>query len=106
VLVGGAWIENATGEDLAISPRGYAMPHDLSFQGYMARLRAGDAESARQVFEAAVNVAHRPIVLLRLQGLREAEIADRVGCTLRTVERVLKKVREQLRRMNADTLST
>jgi RNA polymerase sigma-70 factor (ECF subfamily) len=52
---------------------------------------------------AAVKEAQRPIVLLRLQGFRESEIAARVGCTERTVERVLKKVREYLLlRVDAD----
>jgi RNA polymerase sigma-70 factor (ECF subfamily) len=52
---------------------------------------------------AAVKEAQRPIVLLRLQGFRESEIAAQVGCTERTVERVLKKVREHLLlRVDAD----
>jgi RNA polymerase sigma-70 factor (ECF subfamily) len=38
----------------------------------------------------------RPIVLLRLQGFLQREIAERVGCTERTVERVLRTVREGL----------
>jgi RNA polymerase sigma-70 factor (ECF subfamily) len=35
----------------------------------------------------------RPIVLLRLQGYSHREISELVGCTERTVERVLKNVR-------------
>jgi RNA polymerase sigma-70 factor (ECF subfamily) len=38
----------------------------------------------------------RPIVLLRLQGFLQHEIAEQVGCTERTVERVLRNVRQAL----------
>ena len=38
----------------------------------------------------------RPIVLLRLQGFLQREIAEKVGCTERTVERVLGNVRKTL----------
>ncbi len=38
----------------------------------------------------------RPIVLLRLQGFLQQEIAEQVGCTERTVERVLRNIRQAL----------
>jgi RNA polymerase sigma-70 factor (ECF subfamily) len=44
----------------------------------------------------------RPIVLMRLQGCSHREISERVGCTERTVERVLKVVRERLERAGAE----
>lgn len=40
--------------------------------------------------------SHRPIALLRLEGYEVAEIADRVGRSRRTVERVLQDFRERL----------
>jgi RNA polymerase sigma-70 factor (ECF subfamily) len=44
----------------------------------------------------------RPIVLLRLQGYPHREISEQVGCTERTVKRVLKGVRERLESPGAD----
>jgi RNA polymerase sigma-70 factor (ECF subfamily) len=42
----------------------------------------------------------RPIVLLRLQGYLHREISEQIGCTERTVERVLKTVRARLESTN------
>ena len=44
----------------------------------------------------ALKPANRPIVELRLQGHRIEEISRQLGCTERTVHRVLAKVRGQL----------
>jgi RNA polymerase sigma-70 factor (ECF subfamily) len=41
---------------------------------------------------------HRPIVLLRIEGYEVAEIADQVGKSKRTVERVLQEFRQRLAR--------
>jgi RNA polymerase sigma-70 factor (ECF subfamily) len=43
----------------------------------------------------------RPIVRLRLQGFSPREISERVGCTERTIERVLKSVRAALESADA-----
>jgi RNA polymerase sigma-70 factor (ECF subfamily) len=53
------------------------------------------AETLRLVLEG-LREDQRPIVLLRLQGYSYQEISAQVGCTERTVERVLKGVRARL----------
>jgi RNA polymerase sigma-70 factor (ECF subfamily) len=52
-------------------------------------------ETLQQVLDG-LREDQRPIVLLRLQGYLHREISERVGCTERTVERVLKSVRGAL----------
>lgn len=44
----------------------------------------------------------RAIVVLGLQGYTPSEIHDQVGCTTRTVQRVLKRVKERLQRQQAE----
>ena len=46
--------------------------------------------------------SERPILTLSLQGYTQPEISDRVGCTERTVRRVLTRMRERLQRLQAD----
>ncbi|MBY0522203.1 MAG: sigma-70 family RNA polymerase sigma factor [Gemmataceae bacterium] len=46
--------------------------------------------------------SERPILLLSLEGYSQLEISDRVGCTERTVRRVLTRVRDRLQRLQAD----
>ncbi len=53
------------------------------------------AETLEQVLRG-LRDDQRPIVLLRLQGFLQREIAEQVGCTERTVERVLGNVRKTL----------
>jgi RNA polymerase sigma-70 factor (ECF subfamily) len=53
------------------------------------------AETLQQVLDD-LRPDQRPIVLLRLQGYAHREISEQVGCTERTVERVLKAVRSHL----------
>jgi RNA polymerase sigma-70 factor (ECF subfamily) len=53
------------------------------------------AETLQQVLDR-LREDQRPIVLLRLQGFSVREISEQAGCTERTVERVLKTVREAL----------
>jgi RNA polymerase sigma-70 factor (ECF subfamily) len=45
----------------------------------------------------------RPIVSLRLQGYTTAEVSTQVGCTERTVQRVLEQVRKWLQHRQDDT---
>ena len=42
-------------------------------------------------------VAHRPIVIMRMQGYEVQEISDRLVCSRRSVERVLQDLRKRLR---------
>jgi RNA polymerase sigma-70 factor (ECF subfamily) len=53
------------------------------------------AETLQQVLDD-LREEQRPIVLLRLQGYSHREISEQVGWTVRTVERVLRGVRERL----------
>jgi RNA polymerase sigma factor (sigma-70 family) len=59
------------------------------------------AETLQEVLHG-LREDQQPIVLLRLQGYSHREISDQVGCTERTVERVLKGVRERLERPDTD----
>jgi RNA polymerase sigma-70 factor (ECF subfamily) len=59
------------------------------------------SETLRQVLDD-LRADQRPIVLLRLQGFTVREISQQAGCTERTVERVLKTVREHLEQSRAD----
>jgi RNA polymerase sigma-70 factor (ECF subfamily) len=59
------------------------------------------AETLHQLLQE-LREDQRPIVLLRLQGYSLQEISSQVGCTERTVERVLKGVRERLQRSETD----
>jgi RNA polymerase sigma-70 factor (ECF subfamily) len=58
-------------------------------------------ETLRQVLDE-LREDQRPIVLLRLQGYAVREISEQVGCTERTVERVLKRVRAELEAADPD----
>src|SRR5262249_20848768 len=53
------------------------------------------AETLQQVL-GDLRADQRPIVLLRLQGCSHREISAQIGCSERTVERVLKGVRSRL----------
>jgi RNA polymerase sigma factor (sigma-70 family) len=53
------------------------------------------ADTLRQVLDD-LRPDQRPIVLLRLQGHSHREISEQAGCTERTVERVMKDVRQRL----------
>ncbi len=59
------------------------------------------AETLAQVLDK-LRPDQRPIVLLRLQGYAHREISAQVGCTERTVERVLRDVRARLERPDPD----
>jgi RNA polymerase sigma-70 factor (ECF subfamily) len=58
-------------------------------------------ETLQEVLDG-LRESQRPIVLLRLQGYSHQEISRQVGCTERTVERVLKNVRSRLEGVQAD----
>lgn len=51
-------------------------------------------EQQRQLFLALPDGSQREVARLRLEGFRNDEIADRLGMSLRSVERKLKLVRE------------
>ncbi|HZT81908.1 MAG TPA: ECF-type sigma factor [Gemmataceae bacterium] len=53
------------------------------------------AESAERLLDG-LEERERAIVALGLQGYTTAEIGEQVGCTRRTVQRVLRRVRERL----------
>jgi RNA polymerase sigma-70 factor (ECF subfamily) len=53
------------------------------------------AETLQQVL-AGLTERERPVVLLRLQGYTIAEVSRQLGCTERTVGRILKQVRDRL----------
>jgi RNA polymerase sigma-70 factor (ECF subfamily) len=53
------------------------------------------AETLQQVL-AGLTERERPVVLLRLRGYTLAEVSRQVGCTERTVGRILKHVRDRL----------
>jgi RNA polymerase sigma-70 factor (ECF subfamily) len=59
------------------------------------------AETLEEVLHS-LREEQRPIVLLRLQGYSNREISEQVGCTERTVERVLKSVRDRLHQLDRD----
>jgi RNA polymerase sigma-70 factor, ECF subfamily len=65
--------------------------------------RADDPEAFLEVVVAEalgrLPPQHRGMVELRIQGFEVAEIADRVGRSKRTVERVLQESRKQLREL-------
>lgn len=50
-----------------------------------------------------LDASERPILMLNLQGYSPAEISAEVGRTERTVQRVLRRMRQRLERMCADT---
>jgi RNA polymerase sigma-70 factor (ECF subfamily) len=59
------------------------------------------AETLRELL-AQMDLRDRQIVTLRLQGYATAEVAAEAGCTQRTVQRVLERLRTRLERQQAD----
>ena len=59
------------------------------------------AETVEQLMDE-LNGRERDMLALSLQGYTPAEISPRVGRTERTVQRVLKRIRQRLERMHAD----
>jgi RNA polymerase sigma-70 factor (ECF subfamily) len=59
------------------------------------------AETVEQLMRG-LDERDRRILELGLQGHRAAEISEQVGCTERTVHRVLGRIRKRLERMRAD----
>jgi DNA-directed RNA polymerase specialized sigma24 family protein len=57
-------------------------------------LAASVTENCRQMLEQLPDEMLRRIALWTLEGYRTAEIADKLGCVRRTVERKLERIRE------------
>lgn len=53
------------------------------------------ADNCRNLMSQLGDSALEQIVLLKLEGCTNVEIADRVGCTTRTIERKLERIREK-----------
>jgi len=77
--------------------------HSEEEQGGLARvlgteptpeLAAGVAENCRQMLDQLQDETLRQIALWTLEGYRTEEIADKLGCVRRTVERKLERIRE------------
>jgi RNA polymerase sigma-70 factor, ECF subfamily len=63
------------------------------------------AETIDQIL-SGLESCHRDILQLALEGYTAAEIATRVQVTVRTVQRVLRRMREKLEKMAADSAET
>ena len=57
-------------------------------------LAAGVAENCRQMLDQLQDETLRQIALWTLEGYRTEEIAEKLGCVRRTVERKLERIRE------------
>ena len=57
------------------------------------RLRLGDANECRRLLEVLGDAGLRAVALWKMEGYTNAEIADKLGCTRRTVERKLRVIR-------------
>ena len=75
----------------------------------LTRLASGDDEQSLQLLKVTINEFYgdldestRQILNLRVEGHGVAEIAELSGRTKRTVERVLQRIREQLRKQIDD----
>jgi len=58
-------------------------------------LAVGFAESCREMIDSLEDETLQKIVLLTLEGYRTPEIAEKLGCVRRTVERKLQLIREK-----------
>ena len=78
---------------------------DLDWEGLA---REPSPEEAAALSDLLAELLHRspesewPILSLSLQGYTQSEISARVGCTERTVRRVLTRMRDRLQRLRAD----
>lgn len=57
------------------------------------------SEQLQRVFEALGDDEERSIVELKLRGLGNQEVADQLGCSERTVRRLLARIRDRLERV-------
>jgi RNA polymerase sigma-70 factor (ECF subfamily) len=86
-------------------------PRDQSSDDWQASAPEPTPEEAAMLTETVERLMRqldgrqRDILALSLQGLTTPEISDQLGCTERTVFRVMERVREKLEEMNAEGLA-
>lgn len=88
------------GESIFINTSDHDSPHDAGIGEVLGReptpeFAAGFAENCRVMIDALEDETLKQIVILTLEGYRVPEIAEKLGCARRTVERKLHIVREK-----------
>jgi RNA polymerase sigma-70 factor (ECF subfamily) len=89
-----------------VAPRRRPDDSDASFEAIAREPTPAEAAMLAEVVEQLMNLLDsrdRDIVALTLQGRRVPEVSAEIGCSERTVKRVLERVRNWLQRRQAET---